>query len=90
MEKEMVSMDDVRECFKLQFESLERQEKSWEDSMISATISYCKPDSISGGTSLINVCNVVNQAGEIKALCKAKEYLETALRLIESASKKGV
>lgn len=89
MAKEMVSMDAVRECFKLQMESLERQEESWRDSIISSTKSYCNPDAIHAATSLINVSNVVSQAGEIKALCKAKEYLKTVLSFIESASKRG-
>ena len=89
MAKEMVSMEDVRECFRLSIESLDRQCESWKDSLESSKDYYCKPDGINAGTSLINVSNVVSQAGEIKALLKAKEHLNYVLGLIESASKRG-
>lgn len=87
MAKKMVSIEDVEVCFQSWIEHLKRQCADWEDNIGTIVSMNCNPEKINANTSIMNVCNVVNSASEIKALKLAIDKLERVYKILEMSAK---
>lgn len=78
-----IDYDEVKQVIETEKRYLMVRCYDWESNMDSTIEYYCRADKIGSDTAIINVCNVVNHASEIKAYKRAIDTLDEVLRKLE-------
>lgn len=73
----------VERVIKSQIDWLNRRISDCRGNMRDAVEYYCDADNVRANTAIINVCNVVNHASEIKSYKRAIDALENVLAQLE-------